>query len=108
MNRGGVIDVGIRHPVSVASRYVAFSVRTVFALKMLYSSRFSPVLSCWILKPLVRRRSSWFRHSPYSVPGFTRFTVTVCAFADNERPSEGATSAFRKTRFADSTGPGRL
>src|SRR3989442_732764 len=35
MNRGGTIDVGIRHPASVASRYVVFSVRTLFVLKML-------------------------------------------------------------------------
>jgi len=49
---------------------------------------------CPIRKSLLNRMSSWFKRSPYIVPGVTRLTVVFAAPPESGRPSDGMITAL--------------
>src|SRR5437773_325905 len=57
---------------------------------------------------LPKRRSSWFRRSPYIDCGATRPTIASGALRLRLRPSDGAMAPFRYTLLAVICGPGTL
>src|SRR6266540_7102099 len=57
---------------------------------------------------LLIRRSTWLIRSEYIDRGSIRLTVTLGAFPDRLRPSDGKTTALVATYCAVISGPGRF